>query len=257
MQAAYLQLHEQSTTMITELQSHQVELRAAQEGIVSGRLRHTQEQLEKRHKSRSTVKVPLSGDVTQGDNQKSLAAKEVRRQKAAKKASAKAAKVSREQPLIDKLIAAGSLTIGAPLTVQVLRNHLKSLNLTSSGKRDEIVQRLSDHYGIARPDTVEEGEQDDEAEDGDDENTENQHTNLDEEKEDAEQEQDGRIESDLSAQALKEEEERLKAESAPNEEEIAAVLAETEEWIKEYWKTHYEAAKLAYKARKARKEVEG
>ena len=67
-QAAYLQLHEQSTTKITELQSHQAELRAAQEGIVSGRLRHTQEQLEKRHKSRSTVKVPLSGDVTREDN---------------------------------------------------------------------------------------------------------------------------------------------------------------------------------------------
>ena len=149
------------------------------------------------------------------------------------------------------------MTTGTPLTVQVLRNHLKSLNLTSSGKRDEIIQRLSDHYGIATPNTAEEVEQDDEAEAGNDENTGKQPTDLEEEKEDEEQQQAGPIEVDLSAQALKEAEERLKAESAPNEEEIAAVLAETEEWIKEYWKTHYEAAKLAYKARKARKEVEG
>ena len=78
---------------------------------------------------------------------------------------------------------------------------------------------------------------------------------MEEEKED--EEQDGRIESDLSAHVMREAEERLKAESAPNEEEIAAVLAETEEWIKVYWKTHYEAAKLAYKALKTRKEVEG
>ena len=62
LQAAYLQLQDQSTTKITELQPHQAELRAALEGIVSGRLRHTQEQLEKRHKSRSTIKIPIQGE---------------------------------------------------------------------------------------------------------------------------------------------------------------------------------------------------
>ena len=47
-------------------------------------------------------------------------------------------------------------------------------------------------------------EQDDEAEAGDDENTENQPTDLEEEKEDEEQEQDGRIEADLSAHVMRE-----------------------------------------------------
>ena len=76
---------------------------------------------------------------------------------------------------------------------------------------------------------------------------------MEEEKEDEEQQQAGPIEADLSAHVLREAEERLKAESAPDEQAISAILTETEKWIKVYWKTHYEAAKVAYKARKARK----
>ena len=114
---------------IEELQSHQAQLAAEQEAIIMARMRNLREQLLSKHKTCTSIKPTVMGDVSKTDAMKILVLKEARRQQKIIKALERDAKVSREQPLQEKLIAAGVLAKDAPLTLKIMQNHAKSLHL--------------------------------------------------------------------------------------------------------------------------------
>ena len=120
------------------------------------RLRNLRKQLLNKHKTRTSIKPTVMG-VSKTDAMKILVLKEARRQQKILRALERDAKVSREQPLQEKLIAAGVLAKDAPLTLKIMQNQAKSVHLQTSGKKDVLILRLSDYYGIARhiPDSVE------------------------------------------------------------------------------------------------------
>ena len=117
-------------------------------------MRNLREQLLNKHKTRTSIKLTVMEDVSKTDAMKVLVQKEARRQQKILKTSERNAKVSREQPLQEKLIDAGVLAKDAPLSLKIMQNHAKSLHLQTSGKKDALlILRLSDYYGSARPAT--------------------------------------------------------------------------------------------------------
>ena len=141
LQQAYMELKNSKSDVFAEVF-------ATQEAAVIGRLKHTQEQIEKLGKTRVSVKPSPFGDVTSAEFKAAIVAKHAKQKKLAAQAVVKSAKAEWEKPVIDKLNEVDYIDDTSEATVIKLRDILKDLGLSQSGKRKALIQRLAIYYEI-------------------------------------------------------------------------------------------------------------
>jgi len=237
---------------VISLRSDLVKLSTQQEGAIYGIMRNAREQVEKRHKPRATIKRPMVGDIGRGQAFQQLVAAEAKRQEREQKNAARAAKESRERPLLDCLLAHKKVppsTQVKDLKMPLLKSLLSSLELDTRGQKPVLFQRLAQHFHLQLDDEEAESEEEatDTAADGDE--MENQ---VDDEEVGEETLADERIEDEVTSQAMSEIEAQLRAKCEVDHQLIAQLLANREDWMKTYWDYHLPTASTAYAERQSR-----